>query len=88
MQYQECDELIGICTYEQGMILETILPYGIIPAANGIYGYCFIAKKLAIFKAILLLEIINFDTCHCNFSLQPYLQIFSKAITREKDLTF
>jgi len=70
------------------MMLEITLPYDIKLAYNGIYGYCFIQKKLAIFKTVLLLEIINFDTCHCNFSLQPYLQMFLKVIIREKDLTF
>lgn len=70
------------------MILEILLPYDIILASNAINGYCFIAKKLAIFKVVLLLEIINFDSCHCNFSLHPYLQMFSKVIIREKNHTF
>lgn len=66
------------------MILETTLPYDKILVSNGIYDYCYIVKKLAIFKTILLLEIINFDTRHCNVSQQSYLQVFLEVIMRKR----
>lgn len=56
--------------------------------SDDICGYCLIVKKAATFEAVLLLEINNFDTCTCNFSLQPYFQMFFTSKYKKKELSF